>query len=371
MFTELPTEIVYHIIDQVSDGAMFKSLLLTCEMFYEYFYMGPKMLKVGEVDASMKYWMLVDRFSDHRLTRIKMFGIIAGDRDVPYEYVSGLSYHMLSRAPDLPLEYIKKYHKSLEMFDVSYHNRLLTVDFIRDTSRCRWSYLALTHNPVFTEDIIKNNPDIPWVLDSLYGAVNPSLTYKFIANVKGHGTLLTNYPANMEKSLVKAAIKQPNLTAFAFSLSLHLMITQEIVDSNPNFPWYKTGLSCNPMISGKFPRGRTLVGFSYLCKTQPDKALSILDNLEASYIRKASYHLPLKMIAANIQLFNKCAHLIIHRDDVDFSFIHKYFNKKIDTAAHACKIRLSDLDNVKGLHIHCNLHCSWIVYAARHSHKSD
>jgi len=362
MLAELPAEIMLDIIDQVSNGAMFKSLIFTCKMFHDYFYVGEKMLKVGEVDASTKYWTLVERFSDHRLTRIKMFGIRYGDeRHIPFESIEliglRLNRRALSAVRDLPHNYIRKNHKHLDMSIVATHNRILTADFLDATmDYIRWNWAKLTSNPVFTEKIIEDASYLPW--DFSGPDLNPTFSYKFVANIKNHKNILTRYPPELDRPLAKLAHKCLGFDVFADILSRRVWMTKDVIDANPDFPWTYSVIN-----------NTCLSGFAQYCRISPSNALlRLLGGIGYKYYYKLGKNIPLDLLMKNIYMFG--FHHIGERDDLEFSMTYKYFNfgEYIDYSAEHHTVRLHDLDNIMSdtyLHgkVLNNLRCSWIVYA--------
>jgi len=253
-------ELLIKIIDNVSDGAMFKSLLWTCKMFYEYFYFGESgtYYIVHGTYASEKYWRLVDRFSNHIETRIHVLRIlIQGDSsEVSEGFVSrhhelAWEWGKLSKRKDLSLGFIENFRHKLHFNSISRHNRNLTVDFLREHIDYPWSWYYFKHNKAFTIQMMRDAPDLPWELTYW--------SYEAIADAKGM-PVVTDYPKHLEDELIRIVKKSDNLNHYKYLLS-KLGIdgyppTDEIYDLN------KEEVTANPSL---LTIHRDVVSYSTWC----------------------------------------------------------------------------------------------------------
>jgi len=331
----LVDDIFHTILDKVPNGATFKSLLLTCKKFYDYYTVSPNTLTIGGIVASKKYWMLVDRFADHYSTRITKTGQICRCDDMRatediirrHAHRHIWPWHLISERRDLSLDFIKDFHQKLQITSVSRYCRNLTVAFIRKNPHMSWSWPHLTANKAFTEQDIDGNPDLPWNPF----VINPHFSYQRAAKISNYP--INSYPHIPDKALAKMVRQSFNHCDFIS------MITSPIYD------------------------------LKRLCKHSPDEAMDMIlkhtDLINEVGWMTVSKHLPTRYLMRDDfpkQYINR-RHLI-SKPDISVKTLLDYFT--IEYIALHGRIRLSDYLDLPPHVQHCVSKNGNASYLAHH-----
>jgi hypothetical protein len=163
--------------------------------------------------------------------------------------------------------------RSLCFNGVSY-NPNITVMYIRNNIKARWSWNAISQNPAITVQDHKNNPDLPWSLDGL--CLNPNFTIKYLLSIADRKTLnwknislnpnLTQEFIDTHQDIkfdyfnlcLNSNIKPQNLsryicgTLFERRLSSNPNLTIDFIDHNMDKYWDWNALSANPRFTFDF-----------------------------------------------------------------------------------------------------------------------
>jgi len=389
----LATELLVDIIDRVSDGMTFKSLLLTCKMFYEHFYFGSSVYYVIDgTCASEKYWKLVERFSNHCESRLLKTGRVLeyDSKKVSENFIRehrrfDWSWYEISQRKDLSLEFIEEYSAILRIDVVSTYNRRLTVSFITRNIHMPWSWDNLTHNPVFTEGMIERSPHLPWST-AYCEHPNPNFSFKRIAKYRGFPpkTILSKYPQELDGRLAKLARRVHGIV-FVSQLSSKSYITLDIIKDNPKFPWDAKSLLHNPNITDEIVKAHEFdmprlysqwlqdgcqpkdksPNFRKLCKTSPLEAVPLISVRNYMY---ASKHLPISVILAHP---NAEWHydIILGRGEMDLDTAVAFCGhvRTLHSIISMCPMSLFTLcDNLQKYKksILDNVNASWVLHVA-------
>jgi len=201
------------------DGKTFKALLMTCMRFYAYFVDGPAMILLAGTTASEKYWRLVERYSNHVATRIKLSNevgyfdnYIAPEWFIRENIGMDWSWDDISKRENLSLAFIEEFIDKIKLRQTIWYNENITEEFVRK-HHCR----GWTPSTVPLEDIV--------------------------------GGFVPRYPSD-----VKAAINR-HINEFAdYDHVIHLMashpaVTLDVIRDNADFEWSKEGLASNPNVT--------------------------------------------------------------------------------------------------------------------------
>jgi len=351
------------ILDSVPNGQLFKTFLFTCRRFAHHYYFGTAgtYYVINGTYASEKYWLLIDRFSNHIETRIKMHGILnsCDVDDVSVDFIDkhndiGWNWRKISRRSDLTPNFIDKYYNKLVLEHVAKYCRNLTADFIRARRDWLWPWRILAINKSFTPKMIADNSDLPWKTSPY----NPNQPYLNVVRHRSYRYVLRNYPASIERKLTKIVIASTDEKDYLTKMSLSNAITDDIVADNPDFPWDMD------------MRARVVPDFRYVKGNALREYLDGLDCTDATAMdwTIASMHAPMDIIFEYDYIpWNEL--VIIGRPEFNLSMLETELLRDIDSDTVASSANLKLPDYLKHMYlldkkrIRSNPHASWLVHA--------